>query len=122
VSELFAINNEIREAIESQEPDSVVQSLAVLNGMKSLMEDFLEKIKDGRTAMSEVWKVVVGEEATTGLCPHCHTRVEPSYMVCPSCGFTLKEKCPDCGKALEKNWRFCPGCEKERYITGKSSF
>ncbi len=117
VSELFAVNSEIREAVEAQEPESVIQSLAVLNGMKSLMEDFINKINEGVTGINEVWNVVVGEETTTGLCPHCHTRVEPSYLVCPSCGQTLKDKCPDCGRTLEKNWRFCPGCERERYVT-----
>lgn len=117
VSELFAVNSDIREAIEAQEPESVIQSLAVLNGMKSLMEDFINKINAGITGTNEVWNVVVGEETTAGLCPHCHTRVEPSYLVCPSCGQALKDKCPDCGKTLEKNWRFCPGCERERYVT-----
>ena len=116
VSELFIINSEIRQAIESNQPESVVQSLAVQNGMTSLMDDFIEKINAGMTGMNEVWNVVAGEESTTGLCPHCHTRVEPSYTVCPSCGHSLKETCPSCGKNLEKNWRFCPGCQKERYV------
>jgi type IV pilus assembly protein PilB len=116
VSELFVVNSEIRQAIESNQAESVVQSLANQNGMTSLMDDFIEKIENGMTGMNEVWNVVVGEETTNGLCPHCHIRVEPSYTVCPSCGHSLKDRCPSCGKTLEKNWRFCPGCQKERYV------
>jgi type II secretory ATPase GspE/PulE/Tfp pilus assembly ATPase PilB-like protein len=116
VGELFAVNSEIRNAIEMREPESVIQSLAVLNGMKSLMADFVDKVSAGETAISEVWSVVVGEEITSGICPNCSSRIEQSYMACPSCGVTLKDKCPDCGRTLEKNWRFCPNCQKERYL------
>jgi rRNA maturation protein Nop10 len=116
VGELFAVNNEARNAIELREPESVIQSLAVLSGMKRLMTDFVDKVSAGETAISEIWSVVVGEEVTSGICPHCGMRVEQSYIACPSCGFTLKDKCPECGRVLEKSWRFCPSCQKDRYL------
>ncbi len=116
VSELFMTNNEIRRAIETHEPESVIQSLAVLNGMRPLMADFVDKISSGDTAMSEIWNVIVGEEVTASICPNCSARIEESYLACPSCGFALKDKCPECGWTLEKNWRFCPSCQRERYL------
>ena len=114
VCELLTLNNEIKSAIEMHEPESVIQSLAALNGMKPLLSDFVEKAAIGLTGLSEIWKVVIGEENTTGICPNCSMRIEQSYLSCPSCGFTLKEKCPDCEWTLEKTWRFCPHCQSER--------
>jgi len=108
VGELLVINNEIRNAIEMREPESVIQRLAVLNGMKPLLSDFVEKAAIGMTALSEIWSVVIGEESSNGICPNCSTRVEHTFMACPACGFALKDKCPECEWTLEKAWRFCP--------------
>jgi hypothetical protein len=83
--------------------------------MKPLLSDFIDKVNAGKTAISEIWNVVVGEETAVGICPNCSMRIEQSYLACPSCGFSLKEKCPDCGWLMEKSWRFCPSCQKDRY-------
>lgn len=115
VGELLAVNNDLRKSIENQEPESVIQTLAKLNGMKSLLSDFVEKVAIGETATSEIWNVVVAEESIPEVCPRCAIRIERSYLACPACGFTLKDKCPECGQILEKNWRFCPNCNRERY-------
>jgi len=116
VGELLVINNEIRNAIEMREPESVIQRLAVLNGMKPLLSDFVEKAAIGMTALSEIWNVVIGEESSNGICPNCSTRVEHTFMACPACGFALKDKCPECEWTLEKAWRFCPHCRREREL------
>jgi type II secretory ATPase GspE/PulE/Tfp pilus assembly ATPase PilB-like protein len=114
VSELLMLNNEIKSAIEANEPESIIQRLATLNGMKPLLSDFVEKASIGRTALSEIWSVVIGDSSKTGICPNCSSRIEQSFLSCPSCGFTLKEKCPECEWTLEKTWRFCPHCQWER--------
>ncbi len=114
VGELLTVNNEIRTAIEMTEPESVIQRLAVLNGMRPLLGDFVEKAATGQTALSEIWSVVIGEETTAGICPNCSLRIEQSFMACPACGFALKDKCPECEWTLEKTWRFCPHCQTER--------
>ncbi len=114
VGELLAVNEEIRKAIEIREPESVIQRLAVMNGMRPLLADFVEKVEAGTTATTEIWSVVVGEEVSSGICPNCGGRVEQSYLACPACGSALREKCPECGQSLDKSWRFCPYCQKER--------
>jgi type II secretory ATPase GspE/PulE/Tfp pilus assembly ATPase PilB-like protein len=108
VGELLVINNEIRNAVEMREPESVIQRLAMLNGMRPLLSDFVEKASMGQTALSEIWSVVIGEENSTGICPNCSMSIEQSFMACPECGFALKDKCPQCEWTLEKSWRFCP--------------
>jgi type IV pilus assembly protein PilB len=114
VSELLVLNNEMKSAIEANEPESVIQRLATLNGMRSLLSDFVEKASIGQTALSEIWSVVIGDSSKTGICPNCSSRIEQSYLSCPACGFALKEKCPECEWTLEKTWRFCPHCQWER--------
>lgn len=116
VSELLVANHEIKSAIEAQEPESVIQRLAALNGMRPLLSDFVEKASIGVTALSEIWSVVIGESTTSGICPNCSSPIEQSFMSCPACGFGLKEKCPECEWTLEKTWRFCPHCRREREL------
>jgi len=114
VGELFVVNNEMRSAIETEEPESTLQRIAVLNGMRSLLADFVDKVSIGQTALNEIWNVVVGEEVTAGICPNCSMRIEQSYLACPSCGFALKDRCSECGQTMEKQWSFCPHCQKEQ--------
>jgi len=45
------------------------------------------------------------------LCPGCSRRIQPDWMVCPSCRTKLKKKCTHCGKAIDQSWDICPFCE-----------
>ncbi len=114
VGELLAVNDAIRKAIETREPESLLRELAIMNGMTPLVADFVNKVENGVTAMSEIWSVVIGEEILAGICPNCSGHIEHTYVACPTCGFALKEKCPKCNRNLEKGWRFCPYCQNER--------
>lgn len=43
-------------------------------------------------------------------CANCGEKVQSSYVTCPSCGASLKEKCPACGTAVEAYYNVCPRC------------
>lgn len=43
-------------------------------------------------------------------CPTCRYRVQPDFMVCPSCGTVLKRTCLECHRLLELSWQHCPYC------------
>lgn len=43
-------------------------------------------------------------------CPGCNRRIQPDWMVCPSCNTRLKKKCHNCGKLMELPWNLCPYC------------
>jgi type IV pilus assembly protein PilB len=119
VGEMFTVNDEIRKAIEVHEPESVLQELALKNGMTTLLSDFLEKVEAGMTAMTEVWNVVVGQETFAMFCPNCSGPIERSFAACPACGFILKETCPSCKQTVERSWRFCPYCHQEQEVAVK---
>ncbi|MFH1485284.1 MAG: zinc ribbon domain-containing protein, partial [Chloroflexota bacterium] len=41
-------------------------------------------------------------------CPTCKARVEPDYLVCPSCQTQLNRLCPYCNRVLRLHWGVCP--------------
>lgn len=43
-------------------------------------------------------------------CPGCKRRIQPDYLVCPTCRAELKEPCANCGRLLQLGWRLCPYC------------
>ncbi len=46
-------------------------------------------------------------------CPTCKRRVQPDFMLCPSCRTQLKQVCLNCSRLLHLSWRVCPYCGKE---------
>ncbi len=47
-------------------------------------------------------------------CPNCKYRVEPDYMICPSCSTELKRACPSCNRLTHLGWQICPYCGTPR--------
>ena len=44
------------------------------------------------------------------LCPGCNRRIQPDWLVCPSCHTLLKKHCPNCSRLMELPWNLCPYC------------
>lgn len=116
VGELLSVNDEIKESIELCEPDLVIKKLAAMNGMDSLLGDFIEKVSAGVTSISEVWNVFVSRETVSGVCPGCSAVIDHAFLTCPACGFMLKDICPICNRPLEENWKFCPYCHNQSQL------
>ena len=57
--ELLRVNDDIRSAINRSASSSELERLAIANGMKTLLEDGLEKVKLGITAEDEVRRVAM---------------------------------------------------------------
>jgi hypothetical protein len=43
-------------------------------------------------------------------CEGCERRVEPEWVVCPSCRIQLRRTCPSCGRKVELDWLVCAWC------------
>lgn len=54
--------------------------------------------------------LIFRENYSAQSCANCGEKVENSYVTCPSCGASLKEKCPSCGTAVEAHYNVCPRC------------
>lgn len=44
------------------------------------------------------------------LCPGCNRRIQPNWIICPSCHTRLRKICHHCGKLMEPPWNLCPYC------------
>ena len=52
------VNEKIREAILKRSDSSTIQKTAVGDGMKTMLENGLEKVKEGLTTIEEVLRVI----------------------------------------------------------------
>jgi len=48
------------------------------------------------------------------VCPQCRRRVEPDFVVCPTCHHQLRIPCDVCGRLLQPDWDICPYCGTKR--------
>ncbi|MBI2954023.1 MAG: zinc ribbon domain-containing protein [Chloroflexi bacterium] len=51
-------------------------------------------------------------------CPNCKHRVEPDFIICPSCKTVLKNVCSNCSRLLYLGWNACPYCGKDKEQSG----
>lgn len=58
IFELLIVNEKIREAILKRSDSSTIQKTAVGDGMKTMLENGLEKVKEGLTTIEEVLRVI----------------------------------------------------------------
>ena len=56
IYELLRVNDELREAISHNQPSSVLEKIAVKNGMKTLIEDGRAKVAAGITTTEELMR------------------------------------------------------------------
>lgn len=47
-------------------------------------------------------------------CPNCRALVEKDFLMCPECGWELKQPCDNCNRPLSLRWSVCPYCETEQ--------
>src|SRR4030042_1818460 len=57
IFEVLPVDDDIRQAISEKKDSSLIAQTAVKNGMKTLLEDGLEKVKNGITTIEEVIRV-----------------------------------------------------------------
>lgn len=58
INEVFVVNDEIREAIVKKAPSNELRRIATQNGMTTMIEDGLEKVKRGETTIDEILRVI----------------------------------------------------------------
>lgn len=54
--------------------------------------------------------LVVRNSYTKKICLSCGKPVDEHFMVCPFCGYKLKDNCSACGCGVEPEWNVCPKC------------
>lgn len=113
IYEMFVLNERLREEIAKRPEKPVLRRLAIETGMKTMLQDGIEKIRRGLTTIEEVARVCELEPAELGKithCPGCGKIIAETDNLCPFCHYLMHETCKQCGAKLNKEWLLCPYC------------
>ncbi|OGL43519.1 MAG: hypothetical protein A2W05_01270 [Candidatus Schekmanbacteria bacterium RBG_16_38_10] len=113
IFEILNINSQIKELIVSDASEDAITKAALSSGLKYIIHDGIEKVKEGLTTLEELNRMLVFEDEGTTICPKCSTTIRSDFMNCPNCSHTITILCSSCGKPREKEWKFCPYCKAE---------
>ena len=114
IYEIFLMTDEYRQLIGTSYKESEILTIARANGMRSLLEDGLEKVRQGLTTMEEVLRVVGPAVRLERHCDHCGKMMESRHLFCPHCGAFRQNCCRSCHQPLEDDWVVCPACGTTR--------
>ena len=110
VYEMFVMNDDYRQMIGADYRESELLNLARTDGMKTLLEDGLEKVQRGWTTLEEVLRVVGPTVKMERVCEACGKNIDSKFLFCPHCGSFRHNCCKNCRMPLEKDWVICPFC------------
>jgi type IV pilus assembly protein PilB len=121
IYEIMHVTDKLRRLIAQRGSEAGLRDAALSDGMLSLGEDGLMKVKAGVTTPEELLRVVTEVREARSVCPGCGAGVSADFMVCPSCGDRVGAGCPHCKKPMQPGWKFCPYCAKSADSPAKKS-
>ena len=80
---------------------------------------FAYRIVRPQERIGEVYERNLAEEAMLAEveairhCPSCDRRVDPAWIICPTCRTRLNRVCPNCSRLVELDWSLCAWCGRE---------
>lgn len=116
VFEMFVMNDDFRHFISSNYKEAELVEMARANGMRTLIEDGLEKVKMGETTLDELIRVIGPQVGYERRCNNCERMIDAKFLFCPFCGTFRQNYCIGCKMPLEEEWMSCPFCGKEKSL------
>jgi len=58
-------------------------------------------------------EVMLAEIEAIPHCPSCDRRVDPAWIICPTCRERLNRVCPNCTRLVGLDWSLCAWCGRE---------
>jgi RNA polymerase subunit RPABC4/transcription elongation factor Spt4 len=113
VYEVMPVSTRLRRLIADRNPEDGLREMACQEGMVTLGEDGLSKVRSGVTTADELLRAVTDAREVRTVCPGCHGAIGVDFVACPHCGRTLISACPRCHRALQPTWTFCPYCSTD---------
>jgi RNA polymerase subunit RPABC4/transcription elongation factor Spt4 len=107
--EVMRVTGRVRYLIAHGAGEDLIREAAIADGMVSLGEDGVGKVKAGITSADEWLRVVTDVAHRRSLCSNCSAAVALDFKVCPHCGHRLGG-CPKCLRPLQADWKYCPYC------------
>ncbi len=110
IYEMLRITGTLKELIHRKASEQEMRRAAGAGGTRFLLEDAMEKVRQGITSLEEVLRVIQLEEDELRRCPKCEAYISADFSTCPYCMHALKYLCEHCGQDLKLEWRICPYC------------
>ena len=114
VYEMFVMCDDFRHFINSNYNEGELYEMARSNGMKTLIEDGVEKVKRGYTTLDELLRVIGPQTVYERRCANCERMIDAKFLFCPFCGSFRQNYCAACRLPLEEEWRGCPFCGMQK--------
>ena len=114
VFEFFVMTDDLRQMIGTNYKESEILGIARADGMRSLIEDGLEKVRLGQTTLEEVMRVIGPTVRSERTCEKCAKVIDSKFVFCPFCGSFSQNCCISCRMPLEGEWAVCPFCGTTR--------
>jgi type II secretory ATPase GspE/PulE/Tfp pilus assembly ATPase PilB-like protein len=118
VYEVFIMNEDFRQIIGNVYKESEVLELARSSGMRTLLEDALEKVRLGWTTLEEVLRVIGPNVSLERPCLKCGRSIEAKFVFCPFCGIVRENRCVRCHMPMDADWLHCPFCGEAKIERG----
>jgi type II secretory ATPase GspE/PulE/Tfp pilus assembly ATPase PilB-like protein len=110
IFELFILNDDFKHFISSNYKEAELTKMARAGGMRTLLEDGIDKVRQGVTSLDEILRVIGSQNKFERPCPNCHSMIDLTFLYCPFCGVFKKNICTNCMGPMEDDWNTCPTC------------
>ncbi|HEX8949462.1 MAG TPA: zinc ribbon domain-containing protein, partial [Dissulfurispiraceae bacterium] len=110
IFEVFVMNDEFRRLINTDYKEQEIMNLAKAGGMKTLIDDGIEKVKAGITTLEELLRVIGPPVRYERRCEGCGNLIDAKFLFCPYCGVFKSNICHNCKAPLDEDWSLCPFC------------
>jgi type II secretory ATPase GspE/PulE/Tfp pilus assembly ATPase PilB-like protein/FixJ family two-component response regulator len=114
IYEIFSMNEDFRQFISTSYKETELLEMARAGGMRTLIEDGLEKVRRGMTTLEELLRVMGPQVVHQRRCDCCERLVDAKFLYCPYCGTFRRNYCRSCKTSLEEGWSNCPHCGKAK--------
>jgi type IV pilus assembly protein PilB len=86
IYELLRFDDSIRAIIRTSGNMDRIRETSRSNGMRSMQDDAMEKLRSGMTTLDEILRVVSIENTSYAECVRCSQEILPAFRFCPYCG------------------------------------
>jgi type II secretory ATPase GspE/PulE/Tfp pilus assembly ATPase PilB-like protein/FixJ family two-component response regulator len=118
VFEIFLMSDDFRQRISADYRESDLINLARTCGMRTLLEDGIEKVRKGITTLDELLRVIGPPSRFERPCETCGRLIDIRHLYCPYCAAFKSNICHNCLLPLEPQWLSCPSCGTRKGDTG----
>ncbi len=110
VFETLVMNARLRELVLRGATEEDLRQAAQESGMRTLVEDGLQKARTGQTTLEELGRVLEVGEHAENTCGACGRLLNSEYRFCPYCRTPRLRICAQCGRPLHPGWIACAHC------------